>query len=270
VKPVLGPLRDARTLGRLVRERGVAHAGRVCALAIRGRWMAAADRRREEPFGVSSEGHIALRELVIDSENRTLGFDYVPSPGLLVDTLLFNIGGDLDRFSFVDFGSGKGRVLLVASHYPFLEVVGVEFSRALHEIAEDNIRKYQSPTRRCQNVRSVCADAATFALPEHDCVLYFNNPFAAPVFADVLGNIRAAYERSHCKIHVLYQQLAGELEVDRSNNVALLEQSSFLSERQVRFPSTRARYLLRSYELRMFESVDSPSATPAESACRTV
>ena len=81
--------------------------------------MAAADRRREAPFGVSSEGSIALRELAIDSENRTLGFPYVPSPGLLVDTLLVQPRGDLGRFSFVDFGSGKGRVLLVASHYPF-------------------------------------------------------------------------------------------------------------------------------------------------------
>ena len=195
--PLLGPLRDLRTLVRFVRERGVGHAGRLCALAVRGRWMAAADRRREARFGVSSEGSIALRELAIDSENRSLGFRYVPSPGLLVDTLLFNIGEDLGRFSFVDFGSGKGRVLLVASHYPFGEVVGVEFSTALHEIAEDNIRKYQSPARRCQNVRSVCADAATFALPEHDCVLYFNNPFAEPVFARVLGNVQAAHERSH-------------------------------------------------------------------------
>ncbi len=260
MRPLLGPLRDLRTLVRFVRERGVGHAARVCALAVRGRWMAAADRRREAPFGVSSEGSIALRELAIDSENRALGFRYVPSPGLLVDTLLFNIGEDLGRFSFVDFGSGKGRVLLVASHYPFGEVVGVEFSPTLHEIADDNIRKYQSPARRCQNVRSVCADAATFALPEHDCVLYFNNPFAEPVFARVLGNVRAAHERSHRKLHVLYQQLAGELETDRTHNLAMLERSVFLRERQVGFPSHRSRCLLGSYELRMFESVDPPSA----------
>ena len=258
-----GPLRDLRTLARFVRERGLGHAGRVCALAVRGRWMAAADRRREARFGVSSEGAIALRELAIDSENRTLGFLYVPSPGLLVDTLLFNIREDLGRFSFVDVGSGKGRVLLVASHYPFREVIGVEFSPALHEIAEDNIRKYQSPARRCQQVRSVCADAASFALPQHDCVLYFNNPFAEPVFARVLGNVQAAHERAQRKLYVLYQQLADDLETDRTGNIAMLERSVFLRERQVSFPSRRARYLLGSYDLRMFESVDPPSASPS-------
>jgi Methyltransferase domain len=262
---MLGPLRDVRTLTRFVRERGVRHIGRVCALAVRGRLMAAADRRREAPFGVSSEGRVELRELAIDSESRALGFPYVPSPGLLVDTLLRNIEEDLSRFCFIDFGSGKGRVLLVASHYPFREVVGVEFSPALHEIAQDNIRKYRSPARRCQNVRSVCADAARFALPEQACVLYFNNPFAGPIFACVLRNIQVLHERAHCKIHVLYQQLAGDLETDRTDNIAMLERSGFLREKPIRFLSRRSRYLLGSYEPRIFESVDQ-SLSPASSA----
>lgn len=220
--------------------------------------MQAADRRREAPFGVSSEGRITLHELAIDSENRTLGFPYVPSPGRLVDTLLLNIDEDLSRFDFIDVGSGKGRVLLVASHYPFRQVTGVEFSPELHKIAQDNIRRYQSPARRCQVVCSVCADAATFALPEHACVLYFNNPFAGPVFARVLRNLQVAHERARRKVYVLYQQLAGDLETDRTDNIAMLQGSDFLREKQVRFPTRRSRYLLGSYELRIFESVDQP------------
>jgi SAM-dependent methyltransferase len=217
--------------------------------------MQAADRRREAPFGVNSEGRIALQNLAIDSENRTLGFPYVPSPGRLVDTLLLNIEEDLGRFDFIDFGSGKGRALLVASHYPFRRVIGVEFSPELHEIAQENIRRYQSPARRCQAVYSVCADAATFALSEHACVLYFNNPFAGPVFARVLRNIQIARERAR-KVYVLYQQLAGDLETDRTRNIAMLQGSGFLHEKQVRFPTRRSRYLLGSYELRIFETVD--------------
>ena len=220
--------------------------------------MAAADRRREAPFGVSSEGRVALHELAIDSENRTLGFPYVPSPGRLVNTLLCNLEEDLGRFDFIDFGSGKGRVLLVASHYPFRQVVGVEFSAELHQIAHENIRRYQSPARRCQAVQSICADAAAFALPAHACVLYFNNPFAGPVFARVLRNVQVAHERTRVKVYVLYQQLAGDLETDRTNNIAMLQDSGFLREKQVRFPTRRSRYLLGSYELRIFESVDQP------------
>ena len=164
---LLGPIRDLRILARLVRERGVRYAGRVCTLALRGRLMAVADRRREARFGVDSEGNIALSELSIDSENRTLGFPYVPSPGLLVDTLLANVEEDLGQFSFVDFGSGKGRVLLVASHYPFREVVGVEFSPELHEICRSQhpqVPEPHAPLPTCplglRRRRHLCASGA--------------------------------------------------------------------------------------------------------------
>ena len=95
-------------------------------------------------------------------------------------------------------------------------------------------------------------------------MLYFNNPFAEPVFARVLANVRAAHERSQGKLYVLYQQLAGELETDRTHNVAMLERSEFLRPRQIRFPSRRVRYLLGSYDLRMFESIDAPTRSPSE------
>ena len=71
-------------------------------------------------------------------------------------------------------------------------------------------------------------------------MLYFNNPFAEPVFARVLRNIQVAHERAHRKVYVLYQQLAGDLETDRTRNIARLRRCAFLRERQVRFPSRRA------------------------------
>jgi SAM-dependent methyltransferase len=217
--------------------------------------MGLSDRRRERPFGIRTGRAVSLDTLAIDSEHRPLGFAYVASPGLLVETLLDNTTDDLSGFSFVDFGSGKGRVLLIASHRPFRQVIGVEFSPELHQIAQDNIGRYTSPARRCQNVRSVYADAATFELPEGDCVLYFNNPFAEPVFDQVLDNIRAAQERNRSEIYVLYQQLAGELEDDRAQNIAALRRAPFLRERPVRFPSVVTRFLLASHDLHLFESV---------------
>jgi len=48
----------------------------------------------------------------------------------------------LRDFTFVDLGSGKGRVLLMASHYPFKRIIGVEFIPELHQVAQENIRKY--------------------------------------------------------------------------------------------------------------------------------
>jgi histone methylation protein DOT1 len=49
---------------------------------------------------------------------------------------------DFTQFTFVDLGSGKGRVLLMASDYPFKRIIGVEFMPELHRVAQENIRKY--------------------------------------------------------------------------------------------------------------------------------
>jgi len=48
----------------------------------------------------------------------------------------------LKDFTLIDLGSGKGRVLLMASDYPFKRIIGVEFMPELHRVAEGNIRKY--------------------------------------------------------------------------------------------------------------------------------
>ena len=45
---------------------------------------------------------------------------------------------DLSDFLFIDYGSGRGRALLLASHYPFKEIIGIEFSQRLHRDAELN------------------------------------------------------------------------------------------------------------------------------------
>ena len=43
---------------------------------------------------------------------------------------------DVSGYTFVDLGSGKGRMLFVAAERPFRRVIGVEFSRSLHAEAE--------------------------------------------------------------------------------------------------------------------------------------
>jgi predicted O-methyltransferase YrrM len=55
----------------------------------------------------------------------------------------------LEGLTFIDFGSGKGRALWMASEYPFRQLIALEFSPELHRIAEANITRYFSPTQRC-------------------------------------------------------------------------------------------------------------------------
>jgi SAM-dependent methyltransferase len=104
--------------------------------------------------------------------------------------------------TFVDLGAGMGRVLLLAARRPFRQVIGVDISPALVEIARENIAAARDPLRVVRDIRIVCADAATYALPRGRLVVYLYNPFHGPVFDAVLERLRDAGRRDD--VIVLY------------------------------------------------------------------
>src|SRR6202161_3843772 len=81
---------------------------------------------------------------------------------------------DCERFGFVDLGSGKGRALLLASDYPFREILGVELSPELDRIARSNIARYPGARHR-PRVTSVQGDAAEFPWPPEPLIVYMWN-----------------------------------------------------------------------------------------------
>lgn len=133
-----------------------------------------------------------ITSLSVVGHNRAHAQRYEPSGS--VRTILKDLRIDYEQYGFVDFGSGKGRVLLEASEFPFKSVEGVEFSIELHRIAESNIRSYRRARVRCGKVRSILADATEFQLPVIPLVIYLFNPFTGPVLASVIGNIRRSEE----------------------------------------------------------------------------
>jgi SAM-dependent methyltransferase len=107
-------------------------------------------------------------------------------------------------FAFIDLGAGKGRALLLASRFPFSNVIGVELSPTLHEIARRNIALYGGDSPRCHQVRSVCADAASFELPLENLVIYLFNPFDEVVMSEVAANVSASLKKKPRQIYILY------------------------------------------------------------------
>jgi SAM-dependent methyltransferase len=167
-------------------------------------------RRREIEFdrlhGVDTRGTVRLSSLTIESENLDSGNRYSATPPLLAQSVLSQLSIRYEDFVFVDVGSGKGRVLLVASEFPFSKVIGVEFSPELHRIAVQNIRNYVSPTQQCHDVESVCMDAATFPIPDEPVVLYLYHPFEEDVNRKFLRNIEQSMQRSPRDLLIVYME----------------------------------------------------------------
>jgi SAM-dependent methyltransferase len=122
---------------------------------------------------------------------------------------------DLEAFTFIDLGSGKGRALLLAAMYPFARIVGVEVQPELDAIACDNIARFHHPGQQCDEIESLCADAREYDFPLTNIVLYLFNPFPDYVLREVLTNLVVSARRSPRPIFVLYNAPFEKQEFER-------------------------------------------------------
>jgi len=141
-------------------------------------------------YRVRTCGVVSRDRLTIESDNARHGVLYHPTHPKFLFEVLGALDIDYERYRFIDLGSGKGRVLLVASEFPFREVLGVEFARELHEIACQNLQRYRSPSQKTRNVRSVYGDAIAFEFPVAPLVLFLANPFGPGVLVPVLRRLQ--------------------------------------------------------------------------------
>lgn len=165
---------------------------------------AAADRQFDERYQVDTSGIIPLYHLPITSDNWIYGGRYQAILPEEFHPMLQAVGEFPPDAVFVDFGSGKGRALLLATEYPFRRVVGVEFSSDLVAIAQSNLRSYRNPAQVCGDIEIVLCDAACYALPDEPLVLLFFNPFEYPVMVKAVDNVRRSLEQHPRPVTVIY------------------------------------------------------------------
>lgn len=200
---------DLRKIAEQVGRRGLA--GAVAAGLRALRWRAfyrrhlAADRAFDRAFGVDTVGIAHEADLTIRGARGHFGLGYEGTPVAGFDAMLAHLPRDLSSFTYIDFGAGKGRTLLLAARFGFKRIVGVEFSEELHAIAARNIARFRHPAQRCFDVTAVCRDAAAFAPPDGPLVCYFYYPFEAPVLAEVMANLQAAHAARPRKMYFVFR-----------------------------------------------------------------
>jgi SAM-dependent methyltransferase len=155
--------------------------------------------------------HVNTTSAAVGWRDRLLGAlhsPYQPTDPALFQEMLATLdqvaGPDLQDFTFLDLGSGKGRTLLMASDYPFRRIVGVELLPSLDQIAQENLRRYKSDSQQCFRLESVCADATKFPLPSEPLVVYLFNPFPEPGLRQVLANLEQSLREHPRIVYVLY------------------------------------------------------------------
>jgi predicted RNA methylase len=174
--------------------------------------------RREGPartFGAlchrASERYFEWRLGIRSSEivsNEELGFTdpdchyYLATSFSGFRRLIRFVDHGAERGTFVDFGAGMGRAVVLAAMRPYRRVVGVELSPELCEVAQANLARVR-PRLRCADVSVLQSDATKFRIPDDMTVAFFQNPFHGDVLDRVVENVARSLEASPRLLHVV-------------------------------------------------------------------
>ena len=178
--------------------------------------------RRRQRYGdldYDWEYRVDTTSATVNWRDRLLGVfnsPYQPTEPGVFHEMLQHLGIDFREFTFIDLGSGKGRVLLMAAGYPFGRIVGVELLPRLHRVAEENISNYKSAAQKCFAVESVCGDAREFMFPPEPTVLYLFNPLPEVGLERLIANLELSLQRSSRPVYVIYHNPLLEPVVARS------------------------------------------------------
>lgn len=199
--------------------------------------------RRFEAFEKFPTENLVLKHNVapIDATNMESAREYIPSPRLVVGWLLEGLGERLSDFSLVDFGSGRGRVLLTAAEKPFRTVTGVEFSSVLHSEAQSNFANYPLDRIQCSELQSISGDAVQFELFDGDNVLYFYNPFGADILEKVVSRAVEASLKQKSRLLIIYYNPVHHGILDQQPALTLKTLSPLLRLKLLCFSPYKAR-----------------------------
>ncbi len=162
---------------------------------------------RTHPFdlihGTDTSGFVSAEELPQKEAARAHAVCYAGSQPSVLRLALAALP-PVDSCTFLDLGCGKGRALLVASELPFRDILGVELSPHLAQIARRNAAIIAQRYPQRTGVRIAVADASTFPLPAGDLVLFLYHPFGAELVAKVVAGVEAALTTDRRSIYVVY------------------------------------------------------------------
>lgn len=155
-------------------------------------------------YGTDTGGIIRPGALDISEDNALHAVRYETAKSEVYLDILNSLTISYPEFLFVDMGCGKGRALLLASQFPFKEIIGIELSKNLHKIACRNIQIYREKLQQCHKIQSVCENAANYKIPDEKIVFYLFNPFDEHVMRSVLLNIERSLYIYPREIYIAY------------------------------------------------------------------
>ena len=151
--------------------------------------------------GTDTGGYISGASLHANSLSNLYSTAYLGIAPSAFRQAIASLHLQLEEFTFLDLGCGKGRALIVAAQFPFRRLLGVEFVPELCRIAQANIA---SNPKWAVRISILNQDASRVTYPDTPLVIFLFDPFLAPVLRPVLANLERQLRQSPRETYLLY------------------------------------------------------------------
>ncbi len=172
-------------------------------------WLPTAEHEFDRQYDVDTSGLVWGVDLKTGSPSDAWNTAYYGIGPSVFHHVMARVPESLRRSAtFIDLGCGKGRAVLLASEYPFAEVIGVEIAPQLHRIAAENVARYavarRAEARDVAPMRVLLEDAANYRFPSGPLLVYLYHPFCRPVLEKVLRNLGRSLSEEPREAAVIY------------------------------------------------------------------
>jgi 16S rRNA G966 N2-methylase RsmD len=182
----------AQRVARRLRNDGIAKTAHLAAERLY-------ERYREFGLGINTRGHVEWHKLSDDPACKR----YQAVPYRCLDIALRALAPEPGQETLLDYGSGKGRVLIQAARHPFRRVIGVERSADLCQAARENVEKARKKLR-CQDIEITETDVRNYQVPPDVTVVFLFNPFVGQVLASALDHVHQSLRAIPRKLTLCY------------------------------------------------------------------
>ena len=154
-------------------------------------------------YGTNTFVPVELKDLTITNGDKKKASRYEAVSFYMLEKLLNAFQKVSGLTSIIDLGSGKGRVLMVAPHFGFTDITGIDFATELCQQANANMREKEKefPTIRW---RVINENVENYDIGSRDSVFFMFNPFTEAVLKHFLEKLDHSCHEFPRSIYFLY------------------------------------------------------------------
>ena len=157
----------------------------------------------ERKYKLHTTGYDELQDLKKQGIDITHSTMYMPANYYILEKLLKRLQEIPGNDCLLDIGCGKGRVLIVAAHYGFKKLSGVELSDKFCTDAEENIATHKNDFEEAA-FTVYHNDASAFLIPDEVTTVFLYNPFDAVIMQHVAEHIMDSLKKKPRTLYIAY------------------------------------------------------------------